>query len=636
LASKGQAFMTVNHEASGAGLGLDWRQRFADRIATVEEAIRLLRPGRRIFIGSGAAQPVRLVDAMVRCGTQLADNEIVHILTLGPAPYAVAECADRFRHNAFFIGANTRAAVREGRADFTPVFLSEIPDLLRSGRAPVDAALVQVSLPDAEGYSSLGVSVDVVRAAVDSARIVIAEVNPRMPRTRGDTRIDLHRCAALVPVDAPLLERLPPEPDDVSRAIGETVADLVPDGATLQVGIGRAPSAILKALRGHRDLGIHTEMLSDGILDLVRAGAVTGRRKSLLPGKLVASFLMGSNALYAWADENEQLHMGPSDWVNDPQVIARNDRMVSINTALSVDLTGQVAADTLESGFYSGIGGQVDFVRGAARSKGGRSFIVFPSLARDGTVSRIQAVFPEGAAVVTSRGDVRYIVTEYGVADLWGKSVRERALALVAIAHPDHREELLNAAKGRHWVLPDQPVPKVPFETRHWDEVLADGAHVRVRAARQTDESKVHALLYALSPESVYQRYFTARQVHPRSEVLAVLDTDPRSSCALVAERLEDSSLLGVARYDLDQTSRMGELGIVVAEGWQKRGVGTALVRRLVDVGKRNGVKGLRADVLASNHGMIGVLRRVGVSEVPLPEAGICALQLTFPADSPA
>ena len=291
---------TMQQEAAA----VDWRERFAERVMTAEEAIRTLRPGRRIFIGSGAAEPLSLVDAMVRFGTQLADNEVVHILTLGPAPYAAVACADRFRHNAFFIGPNTRAAVREGRADFTPVFLSEIPSLFRSGRRPVDAALVQVSLPDADGIASLGVSVDVVRAAVDSARIVIAEVNPRMPRTRGDTKLDLRRCTALVPVDTPLLQRPPPEADDVARAIGETVADLVPHGATLQVGIGRAPSAILQALREHRDLGVHTEMLSDGILELVKAGAISGRRKTLLPGKLVASFLMGSQALYAWADEN--------------------------------------------------------------------------------------------------------------------------------------------------------------------------------------------------------------------------------------------------------------------------------------------------------------------------------------------
>jgi len=617
------------------GVDVRWRERFAPRLMGPAEAIRLLRPGRRIFIGSGAAQPVSLVEALVRFGDHLADNEVVHILTLGPAPYTDPRYADRFRHNAFFIGPNVRAAVREGRADFTPVFLSELPSLLKSGRLAVDAALVQVSPPDADGYGSLGVSVDVVRAAVDTARVVLAEVNPHMPRTRGDTRLDLRRCAALVPVDTPLLERPPPVPEEVDRTIGEQVADLIPEGATLQVGIGRTPSAILAALRDHEDLGIHTEMLSDGILELVRVGAVTGRRKTLLPGKLVASFLMGSRALYAWADGNDQLELAPSDWVNDPQVIARNDRMVSINTALAVDLTGQVAADTLEGSFYSGIGGQVDFVRGAARSKGGRSLIVLPSMARDGTVSRIQAVLPEGSAVVTSRGDVRYVVTEFGVADLWGKSVRERALALVAIAHPDHRADLLARAKARSWVLPDQPVPRVPFETRQWVESLSDGVEVRVRAARLTDERKVHELLYALSPESVYQRYFAQREIHPRSEVVALLDTDPRSSCALVAERVDDGTLLGIARYDLDQTSGMGELGIVVAEAYQRRGVGTALVRRLVEVGKSHAVKGLRADVLVSNPGMIGVLRRVGLREIPLPDAGVYAVQFTFPKTPP-
>jgi acyl-CoA hydrolase/ribosomal protein S18 acetylase RimI-like enzyme len=608
--------------------GWNWRERFANQICTPEVAIRALRPGRRIFIGSGAAQPLTLVDAMVQFGRQLADNEVVHLLTLGPAPYVDPSVADRFRHNAFFIGPNVRSAVREGRADFTPVFLSEIPGLLRSGRLAVDAALIQVSLPDADGIATLGVSVDVVRAAVDSARVVLAEVNPRMPRTAGDTEIDVRRCTHLVPVDVPLPERPPPVPDAISAAIGAQVRDLVPDGATLQVGIGAAPSAILDALRQHLDLGIHTEMLSDGIMRLVQAGAVTGRRKSLLPGKLVASFVMGSQNLYSWADGNPALELRPSDWVNDPAIIARNDRMVSINTALAVDLTGQVAADTLDGAFYSGIGGQMDFVRGAARSREGRSLIVLPSMARDGTVSRIQAVLPEGSAVVTSRGDVRYVVTEYGVADLWGKSVRERALALIAIAHPDHRSELMAAAKRRHWVLPDQPVPKTPFETRAWDETLADGTRLRVRAARATDEHQVHELLYAMSPESAYQRYFTAREMHPRSEVLAFLDADPRSSCALVAERASDCRIVGMARYDLDATSGMGELGIVVRDECQRRGVGTALVRHLLEVGQAHGMKGLRADVLVANSGMMGLLRGLGLRNVPLPEAGVYSVEL--------
>lgn len=608
--------------------GNGWQERFADRVSSPEAAIRALRPGRRIFIGTGAAQPATLVDAMVRCGQHLADNEVVHILTLGPAPYVEPAAADRFRHNAFFIGPNVRAAVREGRADFTPVFLSEIPGLLRTGRLAVDAALVQVSLPDEDGFATLGVSVDVVRAAVDTARVVLAEVNPRMPRTAGDTRIDLRRCAHLIPVDVPLLERPTPVSDAISAAIGAQVADLVPDGATLQVGIGRAPSAILDALRGHHDLGVHTEMLTDGLMGLVQAGAVTGRRKSLLPGKLVASFVIGSQALYAWVDRNPDLELRPSDWVNDPMIIAQNDRMVSINTAFAVDLTGQVAADTLDGAFYSGIGGQVDFVRGAARSREGRSLIVLPSLARDGSVSRIQPVLPEGSAVVTSRGDVRYVVTEYGVADLWGKSVRERALALVAIAHPDHRAELMTVAKQRHWVFLDQQLPKSPFVTRAWEESLMDGTVLRLRAARATDEGSVHDLLYALSPESAYQRYFTARQLHPRSEVLEFLDADPRSSCALIAERASDGTLVGMARYDLDITSGMGELGIVVRDAWQRRGVGKALVRRLLEVGKEHGMKGLRADVLVANTGMMAMLRRLGVRDVPLPDAGVYSITL--------
>ena len=468
----------------------EWRARWARLLTTPEQAVRALRPGRRIFIGSAAAEPTRLVQAMVDSAWQLSDNEVVHLMTLGPAPYTAAACEGRFRHNAFFIGANVREAVRDGAADFTPVFLSEIPHLLKSSRLPVDAALIQVSPPDAHGMVSLGVSVDIVRAAVDSARLILAEVNPRMPRTPGDTLLDIRRCKHVVAVDAALPERESIVTNEVSRAIGEQVADLVPDAATLQVGIGELPAAVLSSLRNHRDLGIHTEMLSDGVMELARLGVVNGLRKTLAPGKMVASFLLGSHALYRWAHENPDLELRGSDWVNDPYVISQNVRMVSINTALAVDLTGQVAADTLDGGFYSGIGGQVDFVRGASRSYGGRALIVLPSLARGGTVSRIQPTLPEGSAVVTSRGDVRFVVTEYGVADLWGKSIRERALALTAIAHPDHRAELLAAAKQRHWVFPDQAVPRPPLDVRCWEEKLRDGREIRVRAARLTDESE--------------------------------------------------------------------------------------------------------------------------------------------------
>ncbi len=390
---------------------------------------------------------------MVKDATHLLDNEIVHLLTLGPAPYVRPEMAARFRHTAFFIGGNVREAVHAGRADFMPVFLSEIPELISSRRVPIEAVLIQVSPPDRHGYVSLGVSVDIVRTAVDCAPLVLAEVNPNMPRTHGDSFLHVDRIARLVPVEEPLPELSSGPLDEVSQEIGRNVAKLIENGATLQMGIGKIPDAVLAALFDHVDLGVHTEMFSDGVMRLVDAGVITGRKKTFLPGKVVTSFVMGSRALYEWMHDNPVVEMRGSRFTNDPFTIARNDHMVAINAALAVDLTGQVAADTLMGRFFSGIGGQVDFIRGAARSRGGRPIIALPSTAKDGAVSRIQPALGEGAGVVTSRGDVHYVVTEYGVADLWGKPIRERAKALIAIAHPDAKGELLAAAKERRYVF---------------------------------------------------------------------------------------------------------------------------------------------------------------------------------------
>jgi acyl-CoA hydrolase len=431
-----------------------WQIRYAAKVAGAEQAIRLIPPRKRILIGSGAAEPNALVEAMVAHGTHLEGNEVVHLMTLGSAPYVQPGLEGRFRHTAFFIGANVRPAVQEGRADFMPVFLSEIPQLINSGRVPIGVALIQVSPPDRLGFVSLGVSVDVVRAAVDTADLILAEVNPNMPRTLGDSFLHVDRIAQLVPVDVPLPELAPQPLDDVCREIGRNVASLVPDGATLQMGIGKIPDATLAALTDRHDLGVHTEMLSDGVMELTDAGIITGRRKTFLPGKIVTSFVMGTRRLYQWVHDNPMIEMRPSDFTNDPFHIARNDQMVAINSALAVDLTGQVAADTVRGRFFSGIGGQVDFIRGAARSRGGRPIIALPATAKDGTVSRIQAVFEEGTGVVTSRGDIHYVVTEYGIADLWGRSIRERVEALVGIAHADFRAELLAAARKRCYVFP--------------------------------------------------------------------------------------------------------------------------------------------------------------------------------------
>jgi acyl-CoA hydrolase len=349
-----------------------WQDAHRGKIATAAEAVRRIPPRCRILIGSGAAEPNRLVEAMVGTASQLEGNEVVHLMTLGSAPYVQPGLEARFRHTAFFIGANVRAAVQEGRADFMPVFLSEIPQLIASGRVGVDVALIQVSPPDRHGFVSLGVSVDIVRAAVDTAGLVLAEVNPRMPRTLGDSFLHVDQIGCLVPVDDPLPELSCEAPDAVSRRIGENVASLIDDGATLQLGIGRIPDATLEALVGRQGLGIHSEMISDGVMRLAQAGVIDGRRKTLLPGKIVTSFVMGSRELYRWVDDNPQIEMKPSSFTNDPFVIARNARMVAINSALAVDLTGQVAADTVRGRLFSGIGGQVDFIRGAARSAGGR------------------------------------------------------------------------------------------------------------------------------------------------------------------------------------------------------------------------------------------------------------------------
>jgi acyl-CoA hydrolase/GNAT superfamily N-acetyltransferase len=576
--------------------------------------MQLIRPGRRILIGSGAAEPVTLVGALATHSGHLADNDIVHLLTLGPAPYVAAELASRFRHSAFFIGPNVRQAVQEGRADFIPVFLSEIPELIRSRRVRIDVALIQTSLPDPHGYVSLGVSVDIVRAAVESADVVLAEVNPRMPRTHGDSFIHASKIHGWIESDLPLPELPIEAPGEIEAAIGHHVASLVPNGATIQTGIGSIPDAVLEALSAHEDLGVHTEMLSDGMMRLARAGVITGAKKSLLRGKLVTSFVMGSRALYEWAHENPQLEMRGSDFTNDPRVIARNDGMISVNSALAVDLTGQVASDTLLGKFFSGIGGQVDFVRGAAGSRGGKSIIALRSTAKQGTVSRIRGAFEEGAGVVTSRGDVRYVVTEYGVADLWGRSVRERALALTEIAHPDFRAELLSEAKRRHYVFADQAVPGAVYPWREErNEQLRDGTRVLVRPIRMSDEEPLQRLLYELSDESRYLRFMCHKSAHPREEMQKLVDSDYAASMALVACEPASGDLIATARYDLDPGTGLAESAFVVRDDWQRRGLGTCLMRRMVEIGRARGVRGFTADVLPGNMGMMLVFQQSGL-----------------------
>ncbi len=424
----------------------------SERFVSAEEAVTVIESGNRVFIHSVAAAPQLLIQAMTRRAPELRKVEIVHLHTEGPAPYAAPEYAESFRTNAFFVGANTREAVQTGRGDYLPVFLSEVPLLFRRGILPLDVALITVSPPDKHGFCSLGTSVDVTLAAVEKAKHVIAQVNKNVPRTHGDSQIHVKRIHALVEGHLPLPEHKQPVIGDVERAIGRHVAELVEDGATLQMGIGAVPDAVLAALSNHKKLGIHTEMFSDGVMELVERGVITGELKKVLRGKIVAGFVNGTRRLYDFIDDNPSVALLDIQWVNDTSVIRQNKKVTAINSAIEVDIMGQVCADSIGEKQHSGVGGQMDFIRGASLSEGGKPIIALPSVTKRGE-SRIVAVLKPGADVVTTRAHVHYVATEYGVANLYGKNLRQRAKALIGIAHPSHREALEQAARLRFGTL---------------------------------------------------------------------------------------------------------------------------------------------------------------------------------------
>jgi acyl-CoA hydrolase len=419
------------------------------KIVSADEALSAVQSGHRVFVHEAAMAPTSLLEALARRGPELTGVQVVHLHVNGPAPHLAPALAGHLRHNALFVGPSARDAVSEGRADFTPVFLSEVPNLFHDGSLPLDVALVQVSPPNRHGYCRLGVSVAAARSAVDHAPIVIAEINPRVPRTDGHTAIHVDQIDLGVEVDRALPEHLDREPGDVERRIGALIAEHVPDGATLQMGIGTIPDAVLAQLHGRSELGVHTEMFTDGLVKLVKSGAVTGSRKTMFKNRVVASFAMGSQALYDYVDHNPSVEFHPSDIVNDTAVIRTQHHMIAINSAIEIDLTGQVCADSMGERIFSGIGGQMDFVRGAVLSPGGKAFIALPSSARGGKLSRIVPRLQPGAGVVTTRGHVQWVVTEHGAVNLRGRTLRERAELLISIADPAFREELRAAAVAR-------------------------------------------------------------------------------------------------------------------------------------------------------------------------------------------
>jgi acetyl-CoA hydrolase len=422
---------------------------FHDKLVTAEAALEAVKSGDSVYVHPGCAAPQRLLDALVARRAHLRDVRVVHLMSMGRAEYARPGMEPHFRHVALFTGKNVRDAIHEGRADYVPVFLSEIPRLFRDRRLKVDVALIHVSPPDEHGFCSFGVGVECTKAAAEVARVVIAQVNPNMPRVLGDNFIHARNVTAFVEAYDPLVELPRVRMSPAFEEIGRNVASLIEDGATLQLGIGGIPDAVLHFVRDRKHIGVHTEMFSDGMVELVERGVVTNERKSLHPGKIVASFVLGTRPLFDFIHNNPIVEFHPSDYVNDPFVIAQNHDMVAVNSAIQVDLTGQVCADSIGDSVYSGFGGQVDFIRGAARAPGGKAIIALLSTAKDGGVSRISTYLDRGAGVVTSRADVHYVATEFGVANLHGRSLRERAEALIAIAHPRFREELERGARAR-------------------------------------------------------------------------------------------------------------------------------------------------------------------------------------------
>jgi len=438
---------------------MSWEIGYSGKVQTADEALRCVESGMRVYIQPGCAEPETLVEALMRRGPYVVDVEIVHMMTMGCAPYVAPEMEGHFRHNAVFIGANVRDAINDGRADYTPIYLSEIEGLFESGEMPIDVALIEVSPPDSHGFCSFGIGVDTTLTAARFARIVVAQVNAEMPRTYGDSFIHVSDIDIVVESTRPLCATKKVPVNELNVAIARNVAGLIEDGAVLQTGIGGIPDAVLSFLGDRKDLGVHSELVSDGIIPLIESGVITGARKNFKPRKIILGFALGTKKLFDFVDNNPIFEFHPTAYTNDPGLIARNDNMVAINSALQTDLTGQVCSDSVGTQFYSGIGGQVDFIRGASRSKRGKPIIAISSTAKKGTISRIVPMLNPGAGVVTSRGLIRYVVTEYGVAYLHGKTIRERAKALIDIAHPRFREELYEYCEKTKWLLRPKGVP---------------------------------------------------------------------------------------------------------------------------------------------------------------------------------
>jgi len=597
------------------------KAQYPDKFLPEHEVFAHIRRGDRIFLGTACGEPQHLVQALtdyVKAHPKaFFDAEIIQVWTLGVAPYTDERLKSNFRLNAFFIGNNTRTAINAGLADYTPIFLSQVPDLFNRRIISIDIALIQTSLPDRHGFLSLGVAVDIVKAAVGSASLVIAQVNAQMPRVQGDGFLHISDVDYVIPFDEPLLEYRPNVPDAIATRIGGYVARIVEDGDTVQVGYGSVPNAIMSALGRKKHLGVHTELLTDGLVDLIRRGVIDNSRKTINRGKTITSFCMGSRDTYDFIDGNPAIEFKTIDYTNSPIVIAQHDNMCAINSVLQIDLTGQATAESIGHSFYSGIGGQADFMRGAVLAKGGKSILVLQSTAQDGSVSRIVPFLPEGAGVTLNRGDVHYVVTEYGIAHIHGKNVRERAMDLIAIAHPAFRHQLVEEARRLNLVYGDQEF--VPGERGEYPEhhethkTTKRGLLLMLRPVKISDEPLLKDFFYSLSDQSMYRRFMTPRRDMPHERLQEFVAIDYTREMVILAclDEGARSEVAGLAEYYIEEDGLTANVAFAVTDRFQNKGVGTELLAHLTQIARKQGLHGFTAEVLRENEAMLRVFEKM-------------------------
>lgn len=613
-----------------------WRKRFPEKFTSEEELFSHIHPGARIFIGTACGEPQHLVQALMdyvsKHPTSLFDAELVQVWSLGITPYTDERFKGNFRLNSFFIGDSARNAVNSAAADYTPIFLSSVPDLFYKGMIPLDLALVQATPPDEKGNMNLGISVDIVKAAVEKARHVVVQANTNMPRIIGDGDINIEDVDFVLPKEEPLLEYEDEATGDAAQQIGRYVSRIIEDDSTLQVGYGSLPNAVLLSLKNKKHLGLHSELFSDGAAELMRLGVIDNSRKSIDPGRSVASFCMGKKETYEFLNDNAEVEFRTIDYTNNLLVIARQRNMVAINSALEIDLTGQATAESIGPLFYSGIGGQADFMRGTVLAPGGKTILAMPSTSRDGRFSRIVPQISPGAGVTLNRGDIRYVVTEYGIAYLHGKNIRERAMNLIAIANPNFRPWLVEEARQLALIYKDQEYISGEYpEALETYRATKTGLRVFFRPVKISDEPLLKEFFYSLSDKSMYQRFASARKdmPHKRLQEFVAIDYSKETVILALVGQEEKEVVVGLGQYSIDEGTHTAEAALVVRDNYQNQGVGTEIQSYLTYLAKRSGLLGFTAEVLEDNSPTIHLLEKAGF-EVAKKEGGVYEMKLLF------